>query len=411
MFQVSLWAMLKIITRWLFVIILIELVIGGGRLINFGMVSLRMVLFSLALLISIVHVLRGEQIEKKYRWLLLIFTIMLAIGITIGLITEANKILILEDVKPLLFFYLLPFFSIAVTTENDLLKTRSVLMLASVFMAFIFLVILLLIFTNILPFSDFYNLTYLTDEFFFRGEYSFFYKGFVYLCIGFLFTHLTYNKSKHRILNILFIAIVLTFTRGLIFALALCYTVYYLFIKRFYVRTIVACVVCVFILFFGKSLYGTISKQLSTASGNEKNFSGQEDEALLGDRELSDNVRKLQIRQVAMATTVSSFVWGHGFGNGIDIRPVHMEISYLEIFHKQGMIGIACWSVIFFSLIVSYKSLLPNSNFGDAFLLAALFIFFQSLTNQYVNNPIGLGMILLSQVSLDVLSKEINKVN
>jgi hypothetical protein len=129
-------------------------------------------------------------------------------------------------------------------------------------------------------------------------------------------------------------------------------------------------------------------------------------EELLGDRKFSDNERKQQFIQVANAATLPTAVWGHGFGTGVESRPVHMEISYLEIFHKQGIIGIACWIIILFSLVKSYKSLPSKSGMSNAFFLAALFVFFQSLTNQYINNPIGLGMILISMVSLDVTLKK-----
>ena len=80
-----------------------------------------------------------------------------------------------------------------------------------------------------------------------------------------------------------------------------------------------------------------------------------------------------------------------------------MEISYLEIFHKQGIVGLACWSVILFSLIKLYKAgARDETSIRTVFFLSGLFVFFQSLTNQYINNPIGLGMILIVIVSLNV---------
>jgi len=399
--------MLDKLTRWLFIIILIELVLGGGgRLIAVGPISLRMVLFLLAIIITGLHLLKGNKVNTKHVYLLFVFTGMLAIGTTVGLITGADKKLIWEDMKPLMFFYLLPFFGLAIKNENDTAEISKIISVSGLVMAFAFLFVLLALFTNAIKFIDFYNLADPFGEFFFRGEYSFFYKGFIYLCIGFLFVHLSYKKNRWWLLIVLLTAIILTFTRGLILAISLCYVVYYLFIKRFYVRTIIACLACGLILFYAKTIYVTISEKLYVSNSNTSTPSNYSDK-LLGDREYSDNVRILQIKEVAFATTISSFVWGHGFGNGVASRPVHMEISYLEIFHKQGAIGIACWAIILLALIASYKNLSPlKSDLGDAYLLAALFVFFQSLTNQYINNPIGLGMILLSLVSLDVLSKK-----
>jgi hypothetical protein len=400
--------MLTKVTRYLFIAILAELILGGGRLISLGPVSLRMVLFSLAIICTVIHLWNGGRIEKKYTKLLLVFTFMLVIGIAIGLLADANKSLLWEDVKPLLYFYLLPFFSFAITSQNDLIHIRKVVIMLASFMAFSFLTILLMISSGLLPFLDFYNIAYPTGEFFFRGEYSFFYKGFIYLCIGFLFGHISFKKNYWWLLIILGSAIALTFTRGFILALGLCYVVYYLFIKKYYVPTLAALSISFCILFFGKELYGSISQLLNDATATH-NVSGKEQhtKSLLGDREFSDNERIRQIKQVAVAITMPSSIWGHGFGNGIDSRPVHMEISYLEIFHKQGLIGIVCWGVILLSIIISYKNHWPmKSDLGDAFLMSALFVFFQSLTNQYINNPIGLGMVLIALVSLNILSKK-----
>jgi O-antigen ligase len=125
----------------------------------------------------------------------------------------------------------------------------------------------------------------------------------------------------------------------------------------------------------------------------------------LGDREFSDNERKRQIKEVIADITPATVIWGHGFGNGVESRPIHMEISYLEIFHKQGLIGLGTWVFLFTSLVGYFISLPLRSPLSYAFFLAAIFIFFQSLTNQYINNPIGMGMFLISLTGLDALGK------
>ena len=131
---------------------------------------------------------------------------------------------------------------------------------------------------------------------------------------------------------------------------------------------------------------------------------------LLGDREFSDNARYLQIREVVNAITPSSLIWGHGFGKGVASRPVHMEIAYLEIFHKQGLLGIAVWTFLFSNLVSLFKKARVHSTqIATAFFLSALFVFFQSLTNQYVNNPIGMGMVLIALTTLDFLTRSDNQ--
>jgi hypothetical protein len=82
-----------------------------------------------------------------------------------------------------------------------------------------------------------------------------------------------------------------------------------------------------------------------------------------------------------------------------------MEISYLEIFHKQGILGLIFWSYVFTLLVKRYLSA-KKTDVAHAFFYGTLFVFFQSLTNQFINNPIGLSMLLVTLVVLDVLRKD-----
>jgi hypothetical protein len=266
-----------------------------------------------------------------------------------------------------------------------------------------------LITIDVIPFLDFYKITSQTSEFFYRGEYSFYYKGFVYLCIAFIFVHLVYDKKYGWILALLSIAILITFTRGLIFALSLTYFTYFILIKK-YVHVFAMLTLGVIVLLSGKDIYSSISESLyKQKKEKQTSINPALSSKLLGDREFSDNERKRQIQQVFSSTTVTSVFWGHGFGSGVKSRPVHMEISYLEIFHKQGLIGIGVWIFLFLSLVKSFaRALSVKPQLAYAYFLSALFIFLQSLTNQYINNPIGLGMVLLALVCLDRIIKSPN---
>jgi hypothetical protein len=389
--------------------IVIELVIGGGRLISFGPVSLRMILFILALIVTLAHILKGKQIEADYIKLIIAFTGMLGIGSLIGFISGADKKLIWEDLKPLLFFYLLPFLSLAITGKNETRMIKKIIVSASTMVAGVFIILVGLITIDVIPFLDFYKITSQTSEFFYRGEYSFYYKGFVYLCIAFIFVHLVYNKKYGWILALLSIAILITFTRGLIFALSLTYFTYFILIKK-YVHVFAMLTLGVIVLLSGKDIYSSISESLyKLKKEKQTSINPALSSKLLGDREFSDNERKRQIQQVFSSTTVTAVFWGHGFGNGVKSRPVHMEISYLEIFHKQGLIGIGVWIFLFLSLVKSFaRALSVKPQLAYAYFLSALFIFLQSLTNQYINNPIGLGMVLLALVCLDRIIKSPN---
>src|SRR5687768_3116642 len=172
--------MLNKITRGLLVLLLFELFLGGGgRLTAIGPISLRMILFSAALAVTVIHLAKGTRIDNRYIQLLGLFTVMLIIGVAMGFFVGAEKKMLWEDIKPLLYFYLLPFFSIAISNEGDLKMIRNIIIYAAGIMALIFLTILCLFWTGAVKFIDFYHLTNSTGEFFFRGQYSLFYKGFI----------------------------------------------------------------------------------------------------------------------------------------------------------------------------------------------------------------------------------------
>jgi hypothetical protein len=217
------------------------------------------------------------------------------------------------------------------------------------------------------------------------------------------------DRSRWWLLTILLLAILSTFTRGLIFALSLTYALYYLALKK-NIQSVLAVGLSVIILFYGKDIYASISEQLFQITENKiVQAHPILSDKLLGDREFSDNARYLQLREVVDSISPASIILGHGFGRGVASRPVHMEIAYLEIFHKQGLIGIAVWAILFLNLVFRFnKASVFSPPTATAFFLSALFVFFQSLTNQYINNPIGMGMFLIALTTLDFLARQTN---
>lgn len=397
--------MLNRATHITLICILLELFLGGGgRLTAWGPVSLRMVFFSVAIILTFIHLYKGAQLDPSFRWILMIFTTMLLIGFFVGKINNVNASLLLEDVKPLLYFYLLPFFTFAITSRKEINVVNKLIQIAAISMAAVYFIILLLIHSGLITFLDFYNVAFPTGEFFFRGEIAFFYKGFIYMCIGFLIIHLTGGAYKGWFMAGILIAILLTFTRGFLLALALTYFVYYVILSRSYQKAIIAILICGIVVFGGGTIYSQASKVVSQFGDNPRKIPST---TLLGDRQFSDNERKNQFNQVFAAVTPLSFMIGHGFGNGVKSRPIHMEISYLEIFHKQGVLGLTCWGIILFMLIRGYQEAsVIDAKTSQVYLLASLLFAFESLTNQYINNPIGLGMVLISFTCLGVIKKE-----
>src|SRR5215471_12332995 len=102
--------MINRISRVLFILILVELCLGGGgRFTAIGPVSMRMILFLIAILLSVILFAQKKSLPIKVSGLLIGFVIVILTGITIGLINQNPKNLVFEDVKPLCYFLILPF--------------------------------------------------------------------------------------------------------------------------------------------------------------------------------------------------------------------------------------------------------------------------------------------------------------
>jgi len=390
--------MIEKIAKLLALILIAELCLGGGgRFTAIGPISLRMVLFGLALATSIILVIREKIIVPGLIWKLSLgFMLMIVVGIIVGCLNGSTFIDWFEDVKPLSYFFAFPFFYLSLE-KLDIPKIEWLIKGSSVFMAIAFITIVVLINAKVIPFLSFYQATLKSGELFYRGEVVFFYKGFLLLGIGAIF-HYFEETSKWRsiLFSLLIFAIVLSVTRGLLLSLALTFSIYFLTIKS-YRKAGFSFALGFIILFWGSSLILSGSKWFDAEQKNKTYAMANPN--LLGDRNYSDNGRIAQAREVWGEASFSSALVGHGFGRGIPSRPVHMEIAYLEIFHKQGLLGLSFWAFFFGSIFFQYHQAIPSSS-ANAFFFSALFIFIESFTNQYINNPIGMSMLLLSWVSL-----------
>lgn len=392
--------MMKKFVSLLLSVMLFEIMLGGGgRLTAWGPISLRMILFGMALLTTFILLLRGQKISKEYWVLSITIGIVLAVGFWRGVATGANRVYWWEDIKPLLYFSLLPFFGFAIQNKQLVDQVAETIKQSGIILSCAFFVILVLIHSGVIPFLSFYHWVIDTQEFFFRGELTFFYKGFLYICIATLYVVIAGSKRKFIILIILVAAILLSVTRGFIFATTLTLAFYYLS-KTTFSKSLLFVTLGLLTLFIGQTVITKSSEVIDSIRKVEID-NKTPNSRLLGDRNYSDAGRFQQIKEVSAQTTLPSFFIGHGFGQGIPSRSIHMEIAYLEIYHKQGVFGLTFWAFLLWLLYKKYKK--TTSDIGDFFFFAALFVYFQSLTNQYLNNPIGLSMILLSIVCLDAL--------
>lgn len=365
--------------KLLFIPILYELVIGGsGHYSEIGPITLRMLLYIIAIFVSFIYYSNKKVIKKDVIIIVLSFTFTSLLSSIIGYFNDASVGAILEDLKPLTFFYMLLFFSLVINNVEDIKKIKVIIKIGSFSLAIIYFLVIILLLLGKINFVSFYQQQNEIGEIMFRSNFLFFYKGFLYLCIGFFFFLLSKGKYNKLGALILFVSIVLTLTRGFIFFTFLIFIYYIFFINRNVVFK------------WGVFLCGTLLSIAVVPLISEG----------LGDKSGSDSMRYLQIDEVIYDINPLSFIIGHGLGVGVESRPVHMELSFLEIFHKQGVIGLSFWIGLFIHIFLMYLNI-RNKEYkvlALPFLLSVIFIILQSGTNPYMNNPIGLTMILITIV-------------
>ena len=364
--------------------VLLELILlGSGRLVELGPLTLRMWLFGAALGFTAIVLLLGSTVHREIVLLILGFLALTATSATVGLLNRAPPDQVADDVKPLLFFLGLLFFHIAIRDQRQVTTIAKLIKGAALALAIGYLALLALVVLGVLPFSAIYGLLHQNSEFRFRGEVGMFYKGFLYLGIGLCFFFPERGVGAKAASLLLLVAIAATLTRGLLLSAALVLVLSGLLQRMSPLRT------QVFLLALTAAAVAAWPWFLD----------------LFGSRAASDAIRLYDLRVVQESASAGSFFLGHGLGTSVGAR-ARIEASYLEIFHQQGILGLAFWMVVLLLVGRNYLNALRNGGGSAAlpFFLGAVFVYLESATNPFLTNPIGMSMVLVSLVVLRLLA-------
>lgn len=380
----------SLFVKALFVIILLELfLLGSGQFISISGISLRMLFYTSAIMLSTILILQGIKTQRLVFLFLLIYISMLSFSSLLGILNGASISSILENIKPLIFAFMIIPFSLFIINLKRVYLVGKLIKISGLFMSVSLISLLIFLYFGYIDFNAMYIILSSDANDFMMNNADIpriFYKGFLYVCIAFIFYTYSNNKYKVLILSLLFISIVLTFTRGFLLALILSFVfisiIEFKQKKSFYILLTIFIGLAILLPFYVN---------------------------IIGERDVSDSFRILQIKEVFDSITISSFFIGHGYGIGVPIRPNGMEITFLEIFHKQGILGLFLWIGFLFYMIFNYLNIrnLAYKKIFKPFLVSTFFVYFQSLTNPYLNNPIGMSMVLLAfSVLLVILNIE-----
>lgn len=366
--------------------------LGSGQDFHvLGGLTLRMLNFLIAIFITIITLIKKERIPDNDISLLFLYTLTLILAICIGLLFEPSSFeRVFLDIKPLSFFYLLPYFVLSIKSIGEIetivnIFKRCMQIMIITYLGYMFAMEIL----NLVPFEVVYTLFKESDSIMMRDQgYAFFYKGFVFIPVS----SILFVRKREWIWFVMSVmAVYLTYTRGFYVMLIIGFLLNYLFKQNVSFLRIVGLVLLIIIIY-------QIVDYFQIFAVNEARQGGDKD-------------RILTMQQVVNAITPFSFIMGHGFGHGVPLKPVHMEMCYMEILHKQGLVGLFFWFYLIFKILRFHsleKLTKQSKDLIDFFVLSGVMIYIQSLFNPYLLNPIGMTMVLLSYVSCKLIAKNEN---
>ncbi len=418
----------KKIEAYFFSILLFELFIGGsGRVISFGFITLRMILFSIALIWFSIRLLVESKDNFIYR-IITAFIALIIIGATVGYMNNAPKGLIFTDIKQLLFFLSIICFSICIKTKEQIDKIIKIIKLSTLILAVTYLICYMLIKLNIIEMDPFYNMLsakWLHDEFMFRGTGgNFFYKGFFYLGIGIFFYLFSKPTLKNGLIAIvIYVALFLTLLRWLLAITLLVYAgalFYNWTLNKFKIAflkskemifhfTLISIMITIPIIF--KNFYITaLGNKQESVDIRKQQFNEVKSQILITESKTiktKNSVLNTEKQKIKEKSDFNYFV-GKGLGVGVPIRPVHMELTYLEIFFKQGILGLCFWLFILLYTIFNFRvNSKKHFNTSVPWITGVLVIYLQSITNPLLVNSIGMSFVIMALLILRI--KPINK--
>lgn len=346
---------------------------GSGRLFElYNGITIRYILFFTGILLILIKFsLKKIILLKRELIALLLGTIFIPIGLICA--SKNNLELAFVDIQPLLFFLLIVLILSQNREDGKYLIGRFLkfLLVIPFIMGVIQLIIISSIKLNLISFEAVYAYASTTSgELRFRGEDGlFFYKGFFFLGVGFVYAFI---KKKYLLSLFLIICITLTQTRGLLLASIFTILLYLVFTARKQVAFIIFLISPIMLyltyLFTVKILF------------------------LREDVGESDSVRFEDLDFILNSNSWVQTLIGNGWGAEVRDR-AKIENVFIEIFYKCGLLGLLSSLVLVF-----YMFLYKNIKYNPFFYLM-LFAFMYSQTNPFIFTPMGIvlvGMCILS---------------
>lgn len=423
----------------LLTVFFIELFVGGGgRLIDFGFVSIRQALFLLLILVYLVRIIKDKAIFNKDVNTFLRFN-PVTIGVyaligwfvvscIIGLVNGHPLGAIVTDFFRVSFFAV--YFPLAyyISKERFSLARIITLLKYSALTVAIFTITISLLGKTIFAsnFGEFYNFMnwIMNDDLFFRPSNSVFYKSHFFVLIGLILSLndlLNKKYSKLDLILVIFggISIIWSETRGFLLAFMLSILMIIVFdvrviidpikglvnnlqklaqSKQFLKKFAISLVVMVSVPFLYEHM--TLERFETTSSDQAQSDYRNEHEV---DEEVNDVSVNSRIEFIRASKDIlmqpKNLIVGTGYGTEIAGRITGIEMSFLDILVEQGMIGLAIWGFLFlmvyYNYHIAYNKGHKLTNLDISLMAAFMGILLLTNINPFINNPIGISFFLV----------------
>lgn len=363
-----------------------ELVLcGSGQVAKIGGgLTLRMLNYLCMFGFYLLFVVYGHFKMNRLDWRIFGFYLLTFFFATSWCLINGNTLNLAEDLKPLSYFLVFPFFIITISSYDIIRKISSIIQYGALIMSIVYLVYLAIIkIFNLIDFVAFYgSMSEQSDIMFRENGGELFYKGFLFLPIGLLFW---FKEKKIVPVCIILLAIYFTLTRGFYIIAMLGIACYVISISKKNLPTL---------LFWG--ICGMAAIFVVVASGLFEMGEARSD---------GDLIRIVTFEQVMDRVTPLSTLIGHGFGDGVPIRTIHMENAFLEIFHKQGILGLSFWMFLLYGIHFYSKRAIIHRDISRLYWIGTLMVYVQSLFNPFLTNPIGMSFVIIGYACCRYLSQ------
>ena len=376
----------------LFTVALFELYIGGGgRLLEIGPFTVRMVLFAICLIATVVHGLnRPHRADGVGLALVLVGVYLVLHGAALvhGTLAGADVSTVLTELQQSLYWLAAPFIAMVLQSQAMVHRTADIVRLSGVVLATIYLLTIASLAAGLFDYVSAYATLSESSEFAFRSENLFFYKGFLYLGIAVVFFVSVESPHSRLFALLILTAMALTLTRGFILSTSLALATMLIAQKRWKLVALVG------LAFAAAAFFVWI-------------YVPSVEEGLDAQREISNLQRLDDFAYIIDRLDVQTVLSGQGLGVPVGDR-INIENTFLWALWRLGLPGVLFWLAPL-AICFAYYMRIPRKDsgyrLGSAFAFAALLVYLQTLANPYLNNPIGLSFVLVAMFSLRRLAR------